>query len=64
MKQANEAKLAAFNAKREDFESTLKNHRRELEVSNFPICLMYSTYSNDLSLFRFTATLVRNVCNN
>lgn len=34
MKRINDEKLAELNAKVEDCESTLKSHRRELNVSN------------------------------
>lgn len=42
MKQANEAKLKELNKKKVEFESILKTHRRELEVScslNAFICM-------------------------
>lgn len=35
MKQANEKKLANLNKQQQDIESTLKSHRRELEVSSY-----------------------------
>lgn len=34
MKQANEAKLTDLNKKQEEFETLLKSHRRELDVSS------------------------------
>lgn len=34
MKQTNEAKLTDLNKKQEEFESLLKSHRRELDVSS------------------------------